>query len=113
MKERISGKSPFKRFKEGEIFRGKIIDFKTVTLGGREADCVIIEEEQTGLEWTVILTQGLTPLKKLDKLSLVEIVFRGEAKLAGGRKFKRFDVFHIIPDTDAVPATKSEEEIPF
>jgi len=113
MKERISGRSPFKRFEEGEIFRGKIIDFKTINLAGRDTECVIMEEESTSLEWTIILTQGLTPLKKLDKLSLVEIVFRGEVKLAGGRKFKRFDVFHVIPDTVTAPDVKSEEEIPF
>jgi len=113
MKERISGKSPFKRFEEGEIFRGKIIDFKTVNLAGRETECVIMEEEDTSLEWTIILTQGLTPLKKLDKLSLVEIVFRGEVKLAAGRKFKRFDIFRIIPDTDTGADIKSKEEIPF
>jgi len=113
MRERMSGRPPFKRFEEGKIFRGKIIDFKTVNLAGRETECVIIEEESTSLEWTILLTQGLTPLKKLDKLSLVEIVFRGEVKLVGGRKFKRFDIFRIIPDTDTEPDIKSKEEIPF
>ena len=109
MKQRIGGKPAFKRFELGEILRGKIIDFQTIMISGQEREVVIIEEEGTGLEWTVILTKALTELKKLAKLSVVEIVYRGAVKIAGNKTFKKFDLFLITPE----PGSENTDDIPF
>jgi len=106
MRIKVSGQPNFFRFTEGNVLRGKLKEFREVVIQGQSREVVIIEDEE-GLEWAVIMTSGLTPLKSLPILSVVEIFYRGEAKLKGGKTFKKFDIYRIVEDD------KPEEEIPF
>jgi len=107
MRIKVSGQPGFFRFsEEGQILKGKLKEFKEVLIQGQNREVAIIED-QAGLEWAVIMTSGLTPLKSLPILSVVEIIYRGEARLTGGRSFKKFDIYRIEDDK------KPNDEIPF
>jgi len=107
MRVKVSGYPSFFRFsEEGQVLRGKLKEFREVLVQGQNREIAVIEDED-GLEWAVIMTSGLTPLKSLPILSVVEIIYRGEAKLTGGRSFKKFDIYKVVEDD------KKPEEIPF
>ena len=108
MRIKVSGRPNFFRFsEEGQILSGKLKEFREVLIQGQNREVAIIED-QAGLEWAVIMTSGLTALKSLPILSNVELIYRGEAKLKGGKSFKKFDIYRIVEDDK-----KPEEEIPF
>jgi len=108
MRIKVSGYPSFFRFsEEGQVLRGKLKEFKEMLIQGQSREVVIIEDDE-GLEWTIIMTSGLTALKDLPILSNVELIYRGEVKLKGGKSFKKFDIYRIVEDDK-----KPEEEIPF
>lgn len=109
MRERVSGKASFFVFKnEGDRLLGKLLEIKKMMIKDVEREVALIEDE-SGLEWIIILTAGLTDLKNLPILTNVEIIFRGYKALAGGKRFKKFDIYKIIPDKDP----ENSEQVPF
>ena len=108
MRIKVSGQPSFFRFsEERQALRGKLKEFREVLIQGQNRQIAVIEDED-GLEWAVIMTSGLTPLKSVPILSVVELIYRGEAKLKGGKTFKKFDIYRIEEDDK-----KPEEKIPF
>ena len=106
MRIKVSGYPSFFRFsEEGQVLRGKLKEFREVLIQGQNREIAVIEDEN-GLEWAVIMTLGLTALKSLPILSNVELIYRGEAKLKGGKTFKKFDIYRIEDD-------KKPDDVPF